>query len=241
MTRLSRVEERRLVNETEEVRRRYEKRRHTVVTGRYSALNPEVWLWMQERQRALIALLERYAPAPLDQLRVLEIGCGAGSNLLELIGLGFDPEKLVANELLSERCSLARRNLPAACQVAPGDALKLPFPEGSFDIVYQSTVFSSLLDDAFQQQLARKMWNWVRPGGAVLWYDFTFDNPQNRDVRGVTLARVRELFPDAVLLKRRVTLAPPIARRVSRVHPIAYHLFNAVPLLRTHVLCWIKK
>ena len=39
------------------------------------------------------------------------------------------------------------------------------------------------------------MWRWVRPGGGVLWYDFTFDNPRNPDVRGVPLARVRELFP----------------------------------------------
>ena len=35
-----------------------------------------------------------------------------------------------------------------------------------------------------------------RAGGAVLWYDFTWDNPRNRDVRGVPLARVAfHFFP----------------------------------------------
>ena len=86
------------------------------------------------------------------------------------------------------------------------------------------------------------MWSWLKPGGAVLWYDFTFDNPRNPDVRGVPLARVRALFPAALSVEaRRVTLAPPIARRVARLHPSLYTLFNTVPALRTHVLAWIAK
>ena len=72
-----------------------------------------------------------------------------------------------------------------------GDATQAPVAPGSQDIVLQSTVFSSLLDDAFQQRLADTMWRWLKPGGAVLWYDFTVNNPRNPDVRGVPLARVR--------------------------------------------------
>ncbi len=26
--------------------------------------------------------------------------------------------------------------------------------------------------------LLDRMWRWVKPGGGVLWYDFTFDNPK---------------------------------------------------------------
>ena len=75
----------------------------------------------------------------------------------------------------------------------------------------------------------------------MLWYDFTVDNPRNADVRGVPLARVRALFPRGQLTARRVTLAPPIARAVCRVHPALYTACNALPLLRTHLLCWIAK
>jgi hypothetical protein len=85
------------------------------------------------------------------------------------------------------------------------------------------------------------MWSWVKPGGGVLWYDFTVDNPRNPDVRGVPLTRVRELFPEGDLRAQRVTLAPPLARAVVRVHPALYTLFNCVPLLRTHVLAWTAK
>jgi len=68
-----------------------------------------------------------------------------------------------------------------------------------------------------------------------------FANPRNPDVRGVPLRRVRELFPDGKVKRCRVTLAPPIARRVVGIHPALYTLFNAMPFLRTHILCWIAK
>jgi len=81
----------------------------------------------------------------------------------------------------------------------------------------------------------------VKPGGGVLWYDFTVDNPRNRDVRGVPEARLRQLFPQSQARVQRLTLAPPLARAVVRVHPALYTVFNVLPALRTHVLAWIAK
>ncbi len=36
-------------------------------------------------------------------------------------------------------------------------------------------------------------------------------------------------------------VADAVVRAVCRVHPKLYPWFNAVPLLRTHVLAWIEK
>lgn len=208
---------------------------------RYSILRPEVWQSVHERQRVLLHLLARHHAGDVATLRLLEVGCGAGDNLLELLRLGLAPANLTGIELLPERCARARSVLPPATRLIEGDALQSDVADASQDIVFVSTVFSSLLDDAFQQRLAAAMWRWTRPGGAVLWYDFTVDNPRNPDVLGVPLARVRALFPEGRIDARRVTLAPPIARRVCRVHPSLYTVFNALPLLRTHLLCWIAK
>lgn len=152
-------------SEVEQVKTRYARRADLGEDERYSMLNPAVWQGVQERQRALISLLRNNAIKPLNDLRVLEVGCGSGGNLLELLRMGFDPNKLVGNELLEERAAVARRNLPVAVDLHVGDATALIFAPGSFDLVYQSTVFSSLLDDSFQESLANKMWEWVRPGG----------------------------------------------------------------------------
>jgi SAM-dependent methyltransferase len=224
--------------ETDAVVARYAKRSQG---DRYSALRADVWQTLQERQRALLRVLAAQGIVDVSALRVTEVGCGTGGNLLELLRLGFAPENLVGIELLQERHAQARHVLPAATQVLLGDAAQAPIAAQSQDIVVVSTVFSSLLDEAFQRQLASVMWQWLRPGGAVLWYDFTFNNPRNPDVCGVPLGRVRALFPASRIVARRVTLAPPLARLVCAVHPGLYSVFNALPLLRTHVLAWIEK
>jgi SAM-dependent methyltransferase len=226
------------MNEPQAVAERYARRG---ADDRYSLLRPDVWHTVQERQRVMLRLFARQGLSDLSTVRVMEVGCGAGGNLLELLRAGVRPEHLGGVELLPERYEAARAVLPAAVALHSGDALALDVPPASLDIVFVSTVFSSLLDDTFQQRLADTMWRWVRPGGAVLWYDFVVDNPRNRDVRGVPLRRVRALFPQGRVSASRVTLAPPIARAVTRWHPAFYTLFNTLPFLRTHVLCWIAK
>jgi SAM-dependent methyltransferase len=210
----------------------------------YSILRPEVILSTQEWQRELLlmfASIGGYTDVDLRSLTLVDVGCGYGGHLLDFLRFGFAPQNLRGIELLPERAAGARARVPATLALHEGDASTAPVAPGSVDLVFQSTVFSSLLDDNFQRELAERMWSWVRPGGAVLWYDFTVDNPNNADVRGVPLTRVRELFPQGRVQARRVTLAPPISRRVCRLHPSLYTLFNSFPLLRTHALAWIAK
>lgn len=225
--------------ETQSVRERYARRLRN--DARYSLLTPSALLALQERQRAMLALFARLGWTDLSTLQLLEVGCGTGSNLIECLLMGFMPDKLSGIELLPERFEMARARLPESVNLLQGDALTLVPQAPQVDIVLQATVFSSLLDDAFQERLAQAMWAAVRPGGGVLWYDFTVDNPRNRDVRGVPLSRVRALFPQGRVQSSRITLAPPIARSVTRLHPSLYTLFNTLPALRTHVLCWIAK
>jgi SAM-dependent methyltransferase len=227
-------------DELDAIRARYA-RRNSLPPDRYSRFNADVLARVHERQRVMLALMASHGVRSLAGVDVLEVGCGNGANLLELLELGAEPQRIVGNELLPDRMAKARLLLPDAVRLLPGDAAGQSLSDASFDIVLQSTVFSSILDDALQQRVAAAMWRWVRPGGGVLWYDFVYDNPRNPDVRGVPLKRVRELFPQGRIDARRITLAPPIARRVVRLHPSLYTAFNTIPWLRTHVLAWIAK
>ena len=85
------------------------------------------------------------------------------------------------------------------------------------------------------------MWKWLRPGGGILRYDFIVNNPRNRDVRGVPVSRIRELFPHGTTRVQRITLAPPVARAVTRLHPTLYAVLNSVIWLLYHVLVWVEK
>lgn len=207
----------------------------------YSMLRNEVQLAHFERFKTIVGLLNAHAKSDFQALKLVDLGCGTGGNLLDFLRLGFRSENLVGLELLEGRAKAAKEQLPAATQIVVGDASAADIAEESVDIVFQSVVFSSLLSDDFQEHLARSMWRWIRPGGGVLWYDFIYDNPRNADVRGVPLKRVRALFPDGKFTVRRITLAPPISRRVGPWSTSIHNLLNALPFLRTHLMVWIEK
>ncbi|KQW42105.1 MULTISPECIES: class I SAM-dependent methyltransferase [unclassified Roseateles] len=224
------------MSELDEIAQRYARRADRGKADRYSLLRPEVWQMWQERQRELLKLLAR-RPGHPSEWRATEVGCGAGGNLLDLLRLGLLPSHLSGIELLPERLTAARASLPEGVRLIAGDASEADIAPASQDMVLQSTVFSSILDDALQRRVADAMWRWLKPGGAIVWYDFTINNPRNPDVRGVPLNRVRELFPQGRLTVRRVTLAPPLARAL----PSAYRVLNLFPFLRTHRLIWIQR
>lgn len=192
-----------------------------------------------ERQRILTELLRNWlGSGQLQEKKILEIGCGAGGNLLNFISLGANPAQLTGNDLVPHRIEEARARLPAAVRLHCGDAGELDIDAESFDIVLQSVCFSSILDDAVLTTVANRAWSLLRPGGAFLSYDFTINNPRNPNVRRISIAHLRELFPHGIVTVRRVTLAPPIARRVwSGFYP----LLSAFPFLRTHAWCLIRK
>ncbi len=207
----------------------------------YSMLRTEVYLAQQERFAGIVDIVRSHCAAPPEALKLVDLGCGTGGNLLDFIRMGFDPANLIGLELLDDRVQRARELLPSATQVIAGDATKAPVTDASVNLVFQSVVFSSLLSDIFQAELANAMWRWICPGGGIIWYDFIYDNPKNPDVRAVPLKRIQALFPDAKITARRVTLAPPIARSIGRFGHIPHRALHALPFLRTHILAWIEK
>lgn len=225
------------MDDVERLKRHYAGRA-SEVGDRYHPTKPDVAFRSAELEVAIIRALRRNGLTDVDRLRVLEVGSGGGPNLLRFLRWGFRPENLTGCELLADRHAASREVLPAAVRLVHGDARTLD-ELGSFDIVLQSTVLSSILDDEVQQGVADAMWRAVRPGGIVMSLDFTVDNPANKDVRGVTRKRLKELFPGEVVAQR-VLLAPPIARRIGW-HPAMHLGLRAVPFLRTHLLATIRR
>ena len=226
--------------ETEQIKTRY-KKRNKLYNDLYSPLKADVIFRRQEFERNLIKILRKNFSYDLSELKMLEIGCGQGSNLLKFIELGFKPENLIGNELLQERVLKARKILPSEVNIIEGDALNLKFESGTFDIILQSTVFSSILNEEFKERLAEKIFGFLKPGGGILWYDFIYNNPNNPDVKGISKRSIKNLFPKTKIYFKKITLAPPLGRIVARVNPSLYNFFNFFPFLRTHILCWIQK
>lgn len=205
----------------------------------YNPLRPVNVRIVAERQRVLTDLLRDWLGSEkLSSKDILEIGCGTGGNLLNLISLGAHPARLTGNDLMANRIDDARMRLPSSVRLHCGDAGELDIGAGSFDLVLQSVCFSSILDDAVLSAVADRAWSLLRPGGAILSYDFTINNPRNPNVRGISVAHIRRLFPQGAIAARKVTLAPPIARALPG--PL-YPLLSAFPFLRTHAWCIVRK
>lgn len=193
---------------------------------------------IQQRQRTLIKALKRLGLASLKGKRILEVGCGGGGVLLEYLSLGAEPENLFGIDLLHDRLVEARHRLPLS-GVSCADGQHLPFPDRSFDLVLQYTAFSSVLDVRIKQQMAADMLRVLRPGGAVLWYDFWL-NPTNPQTRGIRPAEIKSLFAGCETSFYKITLAPPIARRLVPLSWGLAALLESIRLLNTHYLTVIQ-
>jgi ubiquinone/menaquinone biosynthesis C-methylase UbiE len=180
-----------------------------------------------------VGLLRSAGKLPLAGRRILDVGCGAGQGLADCETWGASRELLAGIDLLPDRVSAAAARLPGA-DLRVGDASALPWDAGVFDIVAQSTMFSSILDPSMKATVAREMARVLAPGGAIAWYDFFADNPGNRAVRGIGRRELASLFPGFELRLRRVTLAPPLARRIAPRAPLLALLAEELRVLNTH-------
>jgi len=206
----------------------------------YSPLSVPAMFMIQRRQRLLRGVLARAFPQGVGDVSLLEIGCGNGQWLAEFVALGFAPGKLHGVELSAVRAAEAAARLPGV-DARQGDASSLPWADGAFDIVFQSTVFTSIPDPTAKRRVAAEMRRVCRPGGLVVWYDFAFDSPNNPEVKGVKAREVRELFAPWKARVWKVTLAPPIARRLAPLSWTAAELLETCcPFLRTHLLAAIS-
>ena len=97
--------------------------------------------------------------------RVLDMGCGIGGPARYLAhtygchvdGVDLTPELIETGRVLTERCKLADR-----VTLQLGNALDLPFPEQTFDVVWCQNVAMNIADKA---GLLASVYRVLKPGG----------------------------------------------------------------------------
>jgi ubiquinone/menaquinone biosynthesis C-methylase UbiE len=208
---------------------------------RYSLFNPGHLFIIQRLESRLLSVLRSNSYAQLDAQRVLEIGCGTGYWLREFVKWGARAENVTGIDLLLDRLRIARTECPPRIRLQCASAAELPFRNDSFDLVLQSTVFTSILDGELRRRVAAEMMRVVKQHGIILWYDYHVNNPWNRDVRGVKRGEIHELFPDCRIELQRMTLVPPLARMLAWYSYLGCYLLEKFPPLCTHYLGVIRK
>jgi len=193
-----------------------------------------------DRTAVLIHALRQLNVSSLEGMKILDVGCGGGTLLRYLFDFGAKPRTCFGIDLLEDPVRSAKELSPNVGFYL-ANAARLPFSDECFDLVFQSMVLTSVLDAKIKQTIASEMLRVLRRRGRLVWYDFMFDNPRNKNVKGIGRSEIQELLPGCTLRFWRLTLAPPIGRILGAVSPFLFHLFSRVPFLCTHYLCIAEK
>jgi SAM-dependent methyltransferase len=103
----------------------------------------------------------------------LDVGCGTGTLAGRLAAAGY---RMSGADPSSGMLAVLRERNPAVRAVeAPGD--RLPFPDGSFDLVLSVAVMHHIADPGVVGRTLGEMVRVTRPGGRILVWDHNPRNP----------------------------------------------------------------
>jgi len=173
-----------------------------------------------------------------DNIRVLDLGAGELLWGEEFSRMGMPPHKYIGTDLLRWRL-LKGHELGRNFGAVTASAQDLPFASGSFDLVTQFTMMTSVLDEDTRRRIAAELTRVLKPGGYFLWYDFRINNPWNPHTRAIRQGELRRLFAGWPVACETITLLPPIARKTPKALAGILKFLHAVPILRTHYLALI--
>jgi SAM-dependent methyltransferase len=161
--------------------------------------------WFAGRRRIIASFVEKICrELGRERPRILDVGCGTGANLELLAGFG----EAEGVDVSADALSFCRAR--GLLNVRQGAAEKLPYEDGSFDLVTALDVVEHLDDDTAGLKEMRRV---LRPGGRALLFvpAFMFLWGVQDDIshhrRRYTLAGLREVVRGAGFEVERATYA----------------------------------
>jgi ubiquinone/menaquinone biosynthesis C-methylase UbiE len=188
---------------------------------------------------------------------MLEVGCGPGVDLVHLAGTGA---RVTAVDLTPEAVALARRHLEVRgldATVQEANAERLPFADGTFDVVYSHGVLHHTVDT---ERAIDEVWRVLKPGGEAVimlyhrnswfwWLSKISRTPvEHADadapiVRAYSIPEVRQLFRRFARVAVVSERFPVKTKKFSGWKGWAFNAifvpgFNALPRFMTDRLGW---
>lgn len=225
-------------NELDRIKQVYIERKDIKIN--YNPVLPQNYYILNSREKVLTDSLLKYFGSDFTNLKVLDLGFGSGIDIFTLIKSGFNIENIYGVEVIEERFNRLKAILPEA-NLKFNSGFNIPFENEQFDLVIQSTVFSSILDKDSRKQLANEITRVLKPQGKVFFYDLKFNNPWNKNVIKIDKNEIDYLFPNLKKDFNSVTLNPVIVRKIANKSIILCELLEKIPFFCSHYYTVITK
>jgi demethylmenaquinone methyltransferase/2-methoxy-6-polyprenyl-1,4-benzoquinol methylase len=161
------------------------------IAPRYDLLNRLLSLRRDVAWRRRVA---RHLP-PGDALELLDLATGTGDQILHLLDRSRNVKRAVGLDLAARMLDIGRakvkdRNLQGVVTLMAGDAMRIPFPERSFDVITMSFGIRNVVS---VPEALREMHRVLRPGGRLLILEFSI--PDAQLLRRMYLFYLRNILP----------------------------------------------
>lgn len=206
--------------------------------------NAEVLFQILASEVSLVKAIRRIKDDPKNSL-ILDVGCGNGANVFQFLRLNYQIENITGIDINDERLSIAQKIYPNADFILE-DASKMQFEDNTFDLVYESTMFSTLPDDSLCRAIADEMIRVCKVGGYILLIDWRIPKPNNPNYNALTKKKLTSFFKVGSATKfiavEKGALVPPVGRFLSKNIPSIYFLISRIfPFLVGQVAYLLKK
>jgi len=158
------------------------------IAGRYDLLNHILSGNVDKRWRRIVATRVREKLSSGSKARVLDVACGTGDlslTLFEITGAG-----VVGTDFCRPMLAIAAGKTSGRIRFIEGDALDLPFRDGTFDV---ATIAFGLRNLSNVESGIAELSRVVKPGGWVAVLEFS--RPANAILRPLFNLYFRKLLP----------------------------------------------
>jgi SAM-dependent methyltransferase len=213
-------------------------------TDRNDLRSKEVLFQVLASERCFIRAFRKIAIEP-QRLIVLDIGCGSGASWYQLFRLGVNPANTTGIDIQSDRLGQLNNLYPQAGAIQ-GDASAVPFGDGSFDLVYESTLFATLSDGSVRKGVASEMLRVCKENGYILLIDWRVRKFWDKSAGALNRGELKRLFgvgeSCALISVSHGALLPPLDRMLSKhAWPLYFLVAWLCPLLVGQVAYLLQK
>jgi 2-polyprenyl-3-methyl-5-hydroxy-6-metoxy-1,4-benzoquinol methylase len=190
----------------------------------WSSLRPCPYLYLRQRQRRVRETLIECGidtPEKLRELKVLDVGCGGGTNIAWLIELGVDPAHCTGIDLVPKRIEMARARIPNVRWIE-GDVTETD-AGGPYDFVMLLAVLTSVTYAPLKQKIVERCFSLLKPAGIFFFYDMMSkeEDPGSKDYKKLTYSEAEAYWAGRkARWFRKDLLKESLAKRLTTRHGV---------------------